>query len=204
MRYYEGVVFSEEITAPFYFLYREKKGLPMKKQNDLVKLALASMFLALAFVMPFLTGQIPQIGSKLCPMHIPVILCGYVCGAPWGLVVGFIAPLLRSVTLGMPPLFPTAFAMAFELAVYGFMSGLLYRKLSKNKANVYISLVVSMIVGRLVWGIVQLCCVGFDISKFSLAAFWSGAVVNATPGIIIQLVLIPIIVMALEKVNKTK
>ena len=176
----------------------------MKKQNDLVKLALASMFLALAFVMPFLTGQIPQIGSKLCPMHIPVILCGYVCGAPWGLVVGFIAPLLRSVTLGMPPLFPTAFPMAFELAVYGFMPGLLYRKLSKNKANVYISLVVSMIVGRLVWGIVQLCCVGFDISKFSLAAFWSGAVVNAIPGIIIQLVLIPIIVMALEKVNKTK
>lgn len=176
----------------------------MKKQNDLVKLALASMFLALAFVMPFLTGQIPQIGSKLCPMHIPVILCGYVCGAPWGLVVGFIAPLLRSVTLGMPPLFPTAFAMAFELAVYGFMSGLLYRKLPKNKANVYISLIVSMIAGRLVWGIVQLCCVGFDISRFSLAAFWTGAVVNAIPGIIIQLVLIPIIVMALEKVNKKK
>lgn len=176
----------------------------MKKQNDLVKLALASIFLALAFVMPFLTGQIPQIGSKLCPMHIPVILCGYVCGAPWGLVVGFIAPLLRSVTLGMPPLFPTAFAMAFELAVYGFMSGLLYRKLAKNKANVCIALVVSMIVGRLVWGIVQLCCVGFDISRFSLAAFWTGAVVNAIPGIIIQLVLIPIIVLALEKVNKKK
>ncbi len=171
----------------------------MKKQNSSINLALASMFLALAFVMPFLTGQIPQIGSMLCPMHIPVILCGFVCGAPWGLAVGFIAPLLRSFTLGMPPLFPTAFAMAFELAVYGLMSGVLYRKLPENKINIYLSLVISMIAGRLVWGVVQLCCVGFEVGKFSLSVFWSGAVVNAMPGIIIQLVLIPVVVMLLKK-----
>ena len=176
----------------------------MKKQNNLVTLALSSMFLALAFVMPFLTGQVPQIGSMLCPMHIPVILCGYICGAPWGLAVGFIAPLLRSVTLGMPPLFPTAFSMAFELAVYGVMSGVLYRKLPKTKLNIYLSLIISMITGRLVWGIVQLCCVGLDVSRFSLAAFWSGAVANAVPGIVIQLVLIPVLVIALEKANKSK
>ena len=176
----------------------------MKKQNKLVTLALSSMFLALAFVMPFLTGQVPQIGSMLCPMHIPVILCGYICGAPWGLAVGFIAPLLRSVTLGMPPLFPTAFSMAFELAVYGVMSGVLYRTLPKTKLNIYLSLIISMIAGRLVWGIVQLCCVGFDVNKFSLAAFWSGAVANAVPGIVIQLVLIPVLVIALEKANKSK
>lgn len=176
----------------------------MKKQNSLVNLALASMFLALAFVLPFLTGQIPQIGSRLCPMHIPVILCGYICGAPWGLAVGFIAPLLRSFVLGMPPLFPQAFSMAFELAVYGFMSGLLYCKLPKNKVNIYLSLVVSMIAGRLVWGVVQLCCVGLDVSKFSLSGFWAGAVVNAIPGIIIQLVFIPVLVMALERIDKSK
>lgn len=175
----------------------------MKKQNSLINLALASMFLALAFVMPFLTGQIPQIGSKLCPMHIPVILCGYICGAPWGLAVGVIAPLLRSFFLGMPPLFPTAFSMAFELAVYGFLSGALYRKLPKNKVNVYFSLVASMIAGRLVWGFVQLCCVGFDVSRFNLATFWAGAVVNAIPGMAIQLVFIPVLVIVLEKVNKT-
>ena len=173
----------------------------MKKQNNLVTLALSSMFLALAFVMPFLTGQVPQIGSMLCPMHIPVILCGYICGAPWGLAVGFIAPLLRSVTLGMPPLFPTAFSMAFELAVYGVMSGILYRKLPKTKLNIYLSLIISMIAGRLVWGIVQLCCAGFDLSKFSFAAFWAGAVVNAVPGIIIQLVLIPVLVIFLDKLK---
>ena len=175
----------------------------MKKQNSFYNLALASMFLALAFVMPFLTGQIPQIGSMLCPMHIPVILCGYICGAPWGLAVGFIAPLLRSFTLGMPPLFPTALSMAFELAAYGLLSGILYRRLPKNKINVYASLVVSMIAGRLVWGFVQLCCVGFDVSRFNLAAFWTGAVANAIPGIAIQLVLIPVLVIVLEKANKT-
>lgn len=174
----------------------------MKKQNNLANLALSSMFLALAFVMPFLTGQVPQIGSMLCPMHIPVILCGYICGAPWGLVVGFVAPLLRSATLGMPPLFPTAFAMAFELAVYGFLSGFLYRKLSKNKVNTYISLVASMVAGRLVWGFVQLCCVGFDAEKFGISAFWAGAVANAVPGIVIQLVLIPVLVIALDKLKR--
>ena len=174
----------------------------MKKTNNLINLALASMFLALALVLPFLTGQIPQIGSKLCPMHIPVILCGYICGGPWGLAVGFVAPLLRSLIFGAPTLFPKAFAMAFELAVYGLMSGLLYRKLPKNKLSIYLSLVISMISGRLIWGIVQLCCVGFDVNKFSLSAFWAGAVANAIPGIIIQLLLIPVLVMTLDKINK--
>ena len=176
----------------------------MKKQSNLTSLALSSMFLALAYVMPFLTGQVPQIGSMLCPMHIPVILCGYICGAPWGFAVGAVAPLLRSLTLGMPPLFPTAFAMTFELAAYGLISGLLYRKLPKTKLNIYLSLVASMVTGRLIWGIVQLCCAGLDVSKFSLSAFWTGAVANAVPGIIIQLVLIPVLVMALEKSNKNK
>ena len=157
------------------------------------------MFLALAFVMPFLTGQIPQIGSMLCPMHIPVLLCGFFCGAPWGLVVGFIAPILRSFTLGMPPMFPTALCMAFELAVYGFIAGWLHNKLPKRKINVYVSLLSAMLLGRLVWGIVMFCCMGFDTSKFGLSAFLAGAVLNAIPGIVVQIVLIPILVISLEK-----
>ena len=171
----------------------------MKKQNHLVNLALASMFIALAFVMPFLTGQIQQIGNMLCPMHIPVILCGFVCGGPWGLVVGFIAPLLRSLILGMPPMYPVAFAMAFELAIYGLMSGILYRTLPKKKIYIYFTLIVSMIAGRFVWGAVQFACTGLDVSKFGFASFWAGAVTNAIPGIILQLVLIPVVVMLLEK-----
>lgn len=171
----------------------------MKKQNDLVNLALAAMFLALAYVTPFLTGQIPQIGSMLCPMHIPIILCGFICGAPWGLVVGFVAPLIRSLTLGMPPLYPVAFAMAFELAAYGFISGILYRIFPKKNSYIYCSLIISMIIGRLVWGAVQFICMGFDASKFGFSAFWAGAVTNALPGIVLQIILIPIVIMLLRK-----
>ncbi len=176
----------------------------MKKQNGLINLALAAMFLALAYVMPFLTGQVPQIGSMLCPMHIPVILCGFVCGGPWGLAVGFIAPLLRSLTLGMPPLFPTAVAMAFELAVYGIVTGVLYRTFPKKKGYIYCSLLIAMVAGRLVWGLVQFIAMGLDASEFGFAAFWAGAVANALPGIILQIVLIPLIVMVIEKITPKK
>lgn len=171
----------------------------MKRKNPAYYPALSAMFLTLAFVLPFLTGQIPQIGAMLCPMHIPVILCGYICGAPWGLAVGFIAPLLRSVTLGMPVLFPTAFSMAFELAAYGFLSGLLYKLLPKKRIYTYLSLIISMVSGRLLWGMAQFCCLGFDTGKFGLSAFWAGAFVNALPGICVQLVFIPLLIMALEK-----
>lgn len=171
----------------------------MKKQNDLVNLALAAMFLALAYVMPFLTGQVPQIGSMLCPMHIPIILCGFVCGAPWGLVVGFVAPLIRSLTLGMPSLYPVAFAMAFELAAYGFISGILYRIFPRKNGYIYCTLIISMIIGRLVWGAVQFVCMGLDASKFGFSAFWAGAVTNALPGIVLQIAVIPVVVMLLKK-----
>ena len=67
----------------------------MKKHNHLQKMILSAAFLALAYIMPFLTGQIPEIGAMLCPLHIPVLLCGFICGWPWGLAVGFIDfPLL--------------------------------------------------------------------------------------------------------------
>ncbi len=171
----------------------------MKKKNQAFHLTLSAMFLALALVMPFLTGQIPQIGSMLCPMHIPVLLCGFFCGAPWGMAVGFIAPLLRSFTLGMPPFFPVAFCMAFEMAVYGLVCGFLYEKLPKRKSFVYVSLITAMILGRIIWGAVMFACMGFDGAKFGMAAFISGAVTTAIPGIILQIVLIPALVISLKR-----
>ncbi len=172
------------------------------KNLKLRDLILSAMFLALAFVMPFLTGQIPQIGSMLCPMHIPVLLCGFFCGAPWGLLVGFIAPLFRSVIFGMPPMFPTALCMAFELAAYGFISGLVYRRLPRSRVSVYVSLITAMLLGRAVWGILMFACMGFDPSAFGFAAFISAAVTSAIPGIILQLLLIPVLVISLQKVHK--
>lgn len=174
----------------------------MKTRKETFKITLSALFLALAFVLPFLTGQIPQIGSMLCPMHIPVLLCGFICGWKYGFIVGLIDPLLRSVILGMPPLFPTAFCMSFELATYGLISGILYDLLPKKKIYIYISLILSMLVGRIIWGIVMFCCVGFNLNKFGLASFWTSGFVNAIPGIILQMILIPIIVIVIEKMNK--
>lgn len=171
----------------------------MKKQNKVRKMIFAAMFLAIAYVLPFLTGQIQQIGSMLCPMHIPVLLCGFLCGWPWGLAVGIIAPLLRSVTLGMPPLFPTAACMAIELATYGAVSGLMYQALPKKKSSVYGSLLTAMLAGRLVWGAAMYLCVGIGGESFGFSAFLAGAFVNAVPGIIVQLVLIPLLVILLDK-----
>lgn len=163
------------------------------------RMTYSALCLALALVLPFLTGQIPQIGSALCPMHIPVLLCGFLCGWQWGLAVGFIAPLLRSVIFGMPVMIPGAVAMAFELAAYGAVAGFLYRKFPKKLPGIYVSLLIAMIVGRIVWGIARLILAGVVGNGFTFAMFISGAITTAIPGIIVQLVLIPAIVYAMEK-----
>ena len=168
-------------------------------KTNIKKLTLSAMFLALCMILPFLTGQIPQIGSALAPMHIPVLLCGFICGWPYGLAVGFIAPLLRFMLFGMPPIFPTGIAMAFELATYGLMTGILYKALPKKIPNIYVTLISSMIIGRVVWGIVTFLIAGIRNTSFTFNAFMAGAFLNAIPGIIVQIILVPIIVIALKK-----
>ncbi len=174
------------------------------KKNNIQKISLTAMFIAMAFVLPFVTMQIESIGDMLCPMHIPVIICGFVCGGPWGFVAGIVAPLLRSLILWRPVLYPTGIAMMFELGTYGFLSGFLYKKLPSKKPYIYVSLVTSMIVGRIVWGVARLALFSFDVTRFGFEAFWAGAVLNAIPGIIVQIVLIPPIIIAIEKIFKVK
>ena len=159
----------------------------------------AAVCLALCMVLPFLTGQIPQVGSALCPMHSPVLLAGFLCGPWWAMAVGAVAPLLRFALFGMPPIFPTGVAMCFELAAYGLVSGLLYARLPKKTANVYVSLLAAMLAGRVVWGIVRVALSGVAGEPFTWAAFMAGAFVNAVPGIIVHILLIPVIVLALRK-----
>ena len=171
----------------------------MKNRNPLLKMILAALFLALAYVLPFLTGQIPEIGAMLCPLHIPVLLCGFICGWPWGLAVGVIAPLFRSLTLGMPPFFPTAVCMVFELAAYGAVAGLMHSRLPRRKSCIYCSLITAMVIGRLVWGAAMAVCMGMDGSSFTLTAFLAGSFFNAIPGIILQILLIPVLVMIFDR-----
>ena len=163
------------------------------------KITYAALYLTLALLLPLVTGQIPEIGAMLCPMHIPALLCGFMCGWQWGLAVGFVAPLLRSVLFGMPVMFPTAIAMAFELAVYGGMAGLLYSRLPRKKWMIYAALLISMIAGRVVWGAVQALLAGLSGNSFTWTLFLTGAVINAIPGIIMQLALIPVLVVTMDK-----
>ena len=171
------------------------------KKTTIRRMVWAAVCLALCMVLPFLTGQIPQIGSAISPMHIPVLLAGFICGPWWAMAVGAVAPLLRFALFGMPPIFPTGVAMCFGLAAYGLVSGALYARLPKKTSNIYVSLIAAMLTGRVVWGIVRVVLSGVSGEPFTWAAFMAGAFLNAIPGIIIHILLIPIIVLALKKAN---
>ena len=163
-------------------------------------LTLSAMFLAIGMVLPFLTGQIPQIGNMTLPMHIPVLLCGVICGWQYGAALGFILPLIRYMVFGMPVLFPTGIAMAFEMLTYGLVIGLVY-SLSRWKCivSLYRALISAMIAGRVVWAVAQMILLGVSGGAFTMKMFLAGAFLNAVPGIIIQLVLIPAVMVALGR-----
>jgi hypothetical protein len=164
------------------------------------KLVLSGMFLCIGMGLPFLTSQIKEIGDTILPMHFPVMLCGVICGYKYGFVVGLILPILRAICFSMPPLYPNSVWMATELATYGLVIGFLYLKLPKNKClSLYVSLVVSMICGRIVWGISKAFLLGLSNKAFTLAMFVSGGIIDAILGIILQLIFIPCIVKLVER-----
>lgn len=171
----------------------------MSSSRPLRRSTAAALCLALALLLPFISGQIPRVGNALCLIHIPIFLAGFLCGAPWGLAVGFIAPLLRSFLFHAPPLYPRAIAMAFELATYGFVAGALYRSFKKTKRGCYAALVIAMLSGRVVWGIMRYLLDGLGGSEFPFSAFIAGGFLEAIPGIILHLIIIPVLVSALEK-----
>ena len=171
------------------------------KNAALARLLYSAMFLALGLLLPFLTAQIKPFGSALCPMHLPVLLCGFICGPYWGMAVGIITPILRSVTFGMPVLMPDAVAMAFELAAYAFIAGMLYKRLDKNMFLFYVELITAMVGGRLVWGLVTFAFIflGMANGTIGISIIWTKTVLQSIPGIVLQLVAIPPIINVLRK-----
>ena len=178
----------------------------MKNTRQATKnFVLAAMFMALGLVLPFLTGQIQQIGNMLLPMHLPVLVCGLICGWQYGAVVGFVLPLLRFVLFGMPPIYPMGVSMAFELAAYGFLVGWLYSH-SRWQCilSLYRCLLAAMVGGRLVWGAVRVLLSGVAGQAFTWEMFLSGALLTAIPGIVLQLTLIPALMLALDRTGLVK
>lgn len=167
-------------------------------------LVLSAMFLALGLVLPFFTGQIPQVGGMLLPMHLPVFLCGLICGWQYGLAVGFVTPLLRLALFSMPPLL-TAVAMAFELAAYGGIAGFLYsRSRWQCIFALYRCLIAAMVGGRLVWAAARVVMTGVAGEPFTWQIFLTGALLNAIPGIILQLIFIPAVMVALDRTGMVR
>lgn len=168
------------------------------KKNQTKHMVLTAMCIALGVVLPIVFHSIPNAGSIFLPMHIPVLMCGLLCGWPYGFACGIFAPFLSSVITGMPPMgyLPS---MLCELATYGLVAGLLAQFVHTRKqiVGIYIQLIGAMIAGRIVCGVLNALI--FSAGKYSFAIFISGAFVKAIPGIIIQIVLLPVIVMVLEK-----
>lgn len=164
--------------------------------NKTKNLVLESIFLALGLIFPYFFHMVGMMGPVFLPMHIPVLLCGFILGARYGLIVGFITPFLNSLLTGMPPMYPSAVSMAFELAVYGFVSGYLYRN---KKINVLISLIIAMLIGRVVAGLANYILFFATGKQYLLNMFLTSSFVKAVWGIVIQIVLIPIIIKYLDK-----
>ncbi|MBO5305803.1 MAG: ECF transporter S component [Clostridia bacterium] len=170
------------------------------RKKGIYKLVLAALFLALGMVLPLLTGQLKEIGDSLLPMHLAVMLCGVICGWEYGLSVGLCMPFLRSVSFGMPPIYPNAVWMALELATYGLVIGLFYsRRKGVHRGYIFFCLAVSMVAGRIVWGIAKAVLLGVAGKPFGLKAFLVGGFLDAIPGILLQFVLVPLIVALAER-----
>ena len=162
------------------------------------KLVITALCIALGVVLPFAFHSIPNAGSVMLPMHIPVLLSGLLCGPLYGLAAGLLTPLLSSFITGMPPVAYLP-SMLCELAVYGLVAGLLihFIKTKSSIANIYIALIGAMMCGRLVYGLLN--AVIFRAGEYSMVVWLTSAFVTSLPGIIIQLVVIPLIVIALRK-----
>ncbi len=170
----------------------------MKKMSYVKRSIITAVCIALCVVLPMAFHSIQNAGSIISPMHIPVLLCGLICGPAFGLLCGLAGPLLSTLFAGMPPMAYLP-PMMVELAVFGLVCGLMINLIRTGKlyADLYISLVVSMIAGRIVAGIAKALI--FSAGSYSMAAWTTSYFVVSWPGIVIQLVLIPTIVFALMK-----
>lgn len=169
----------------------------MKTRNSARNVTLTAMCIALCVVLPVAFHSIPDAGSVMLPMHIPVLICGMICGWPNGFLCGLMGPLLSSVLTGMPPVSFLP-AMMVECGVYGLVSGLMlqYVRTKSTCADLYISLVTAMLAGRVVSGIARAL---IFTPGMAFSAWVSASFVTALPGILIQLVFLPSVVFTLMK-----
>ncbi|MCI9435974.1 MAG: ECF transporter S component [Lachnospiraceae bacterium] len=170
----------------------------MTRLSYVKKAILTAACIALCVVLPMAFHAIPNAGNIYCPMHMPVLLCGLVCGWPFGLLCGVAGPVLSSLFTGMPSMAYLP-SMVIELAAYGFVAGIMMRIVHTKMllADLYISLAAALLAGRIVAGASRALI--FAPGSYSMAAWAASYFVTALPGLVIQLALLPAIAFALEK-----
>ena len=170
----------------------------MQTMSTVKKSIITAVCIALCVVLPQAFHAIPNAGSIYCPMHIPVLLCGLICGWQYGLLCGIAGPLMSALITGMPPAAVLP-GMLVECAAYGALTGLMMQLVHTKKVypDLYISLLVAMLGGRIISGIAKALI--FSAGSYSMTAWVTGSFVTSLPGIIVHLVLIPSIVYALMK-----
>ncbi|MCL2235721.1 MAG: ECF transporter S component [Defluviitaleaceae bacterium] len=164
-------------------------------------LVLAALFFAIGIILPVIVGNTHWTGAMLLPMHLPVLMAGIILGPRYAGIIGILLPI-TAFLLGHAPPFPhVIIAMSFELPFYGIAAGILFGKLPKTFPFLMVSLVGAMIIGRVASAIANLVVLNLftDTPPFSFEVFLTGAFVTALPGIIIQIVLIPILIVALQR-----
>ena len=155
--------------------------------------------IALCVIMPLFFHAV-GLGGAFSPMHFPVLMCGLLCGPWYGLLCGILGPILSSLTTGMPGA-PMLISMIPELAVYGLVTGLLMRVIRTGKplADIYLSMIPAMVLGRIVGGIAKAFVLLSSAKSYSVAVWASAYFAETLPGTILQLVLLPMLVLALMK-----
>ncbi len=171
------------------------------RNEKVYNLVLAGFLIALGIMLPQLIGRIQILGQSLLPMHFPVLICGLVCGWKYGGVCGIVVPITASLIFTMPPLFPIAVAMAFELAAYAIIAAVCYKKM---KMNIYLSLIISMLGGRIVYGIVNYLLMMINSQTYSLEVYFTTTFVNGIVGMIAQIIIVPLLVIAIQKASPLK
>ncbi len=165
--------------------------------SSIKRLTLTALCVALCVVVPMAFHVIPNAGAVMLPMHIPVLLCGLVCGWQYGLLCGIVGPLVSSILTAMPPaaMLP---GMMVECGMYGCVGGLMIERVRTGSlyTDLYICLPVAMLAGRVISGIVKALILtpGLSFTAWATASF-----VTALPGISIQLILLPTLVVALTR-----
>lgn len=168
----------------------------MNRNNSTKKLVTAALLLAIGVIIPSIFHLTGLPGPVLLPMHIPVLIGGFLLPPSLALLLGMLTPLLNTFITGMPFFFPIAIIMVFELGAYALVASLLYRVL---KVPTLLSLIISMVVGRIVAGITIFILSAFFTIQLDPILFVKGAVIAGIPGIIVQIILVPTIVYAIVK-----